>query len=398
MVRPVKEYEGFVLKKGLTIRATDGRFLMGGISPDIEISDIQAGEAARLGGVENKTDRSVFVRVRDCAGEVVLDNVRLASPGLFGNSGISISNCANLHGTDLYVQPGTDPWGYSSGRNFTISDSTAQLANVTGFGLSNGCDGCDGDGDGLPGWPGLVCERSTVILANPQIVGGAGSKSGDGCICSCPEGGAGGPGLDSSGSQVLLLGGSVKGGKGGDGFACYGGAAPNDGGKGGTGIKNRQDQAFPVKRSGVSVSGGKGGSGSGSYGCGGGGAATEGYVILIDPPYPTFAIQGELNPGEQFAASIDGKPAASVLLLLSSRRGWVNLPGGVVGSPLEALPGGRFVGLQGGLIPPSGRLQIPLSFANDPALRGFPLTAQAAVFGGSYAVATTNGATRVVGE
>jgi hypothetical protein len=49
-------------------------------------------------------------------------------------------------------------------------------------------------------------------------------------------------------------------------------------------------------------------------------------------------------------------------------------------------------------VPAGGTLVVPLMLLDDPAVRGFALTSQAALLGTKYLGALTNGVTRIVRE
>lgn len=75
LVRATKQYQGFVLGKGLTIRASGSPFHLvdGAVA---EIVDVQPGPAARVGGIEALNDH-VRVYVHECGAEVALEDIDL---------------------------------------------------------------------------------------------------------------------------------------------------------------------------------------------------------------------------------------------------------------------------------------------------------------------------------
>ncbi|MFO0982258.1 MAG: hypothetical protein U1E76_11070 [Planctomycetota bacterium] len=78
----MKDYRGFVINKGVTVRATAGRFDLHG-SNTIQITNVPSGRAARLSNVE-MLHSYCSLEVSHCAGEVLLDDVQLGSPDQIG--------------------------------------------------------------------------------------------------------------------------------------------------------------------------------------------------------------------------------------------------------------------------------------------------------------------------
>ncbi|MEW6744640.1 MAG: hypothetical protein AB1486_17940 [Planctomycetota bacterium] len=249
---------------------------------------------------------------------------------------------------------------------------------------------------GYPGTPGLLVDASHLIVARTTLEGGRGAKGADKDWWADPgDGGTGGPGLLLKGaSDVLALGccGDLfRGGDGGDGgkdpFSSLRGA----GGDGGPGIRV---SAGYIEVSGVELQGGEGGYGSPS---GNDGPPYVGNVDVTDPPYPVLDMEGDIHPGSSFDVTVHGLVGDSVILLLSDTPGWLDLPWRP-GPPLSALPGGFFIGFHVGVIGPSGKVAVTLSMLNDPVVRGFALTSQAALLSGPGTFVLANAATRIVGE
>lgn len=93
-----------------------------------------------------------------------------------------------------------------------------------------------------------------------------------------------------------------------------------------------------------------------------------------------------------------GEVGATLMLLFASNRGWVDLPPSMTGAPWTALPGGWFFGMRAGAIPDGGSYTVQAQVPGDPVVRGFAISVQAAVFGTHYAIALSNGSTRVIAE
>ncbi|MFO0984551.1 MAG: hypothetical protein U1E76_22975 [Planctomycetota bacterium] len=394
LVRPLKRYQGFTLTKGITVRSSQGRFTLTD-DADIEILLTAKQQVARLAGVE-AIDNHTFLHVHDCAGPVVIDDVLVAeSVYSFTSMGMLISHCDDVHLTQVNLAvTGDYLFGYCP---FFIWASRVQLVDVDCRGGDGWSDPYfDGNPTGSAAGAGLACVYgSSVVLAAPILIGGTGGKGGDGCGSLDPHGGKGGDGLVVDGSsQVLVLGteqNAILGGKGGDGQASSDGC-PNTGGDGGAGVVG----AATV--SGVALAGGAGGSGQGSGGQDGNpGPPVQGSVTFIDPPYPVLQLTGDLHPGSTAILTLRGEPGAAVVLLLASTAGWLDLPPGLAGAPLEAIPGGAFLVLPVGGLPASGALTFAAVIPGGATLRGAAFTVQAVVFGAGVPM-VSNGATRIIGE
>ncbi|MEW6742278.1 MAG: FG-GAP repeat protein [Planctomycetota bacterium] len=400
LVRPARYYPSFLVTKGVTIRSTSGQFLLenNGLAA---VERVPAGETASISGLQVAVwGGYTSIEIRDCAGEVVLEDVRVAGD-IWSDSGDSAllhtSNC-NLVSMTCVRIVGGQSWDCYSVPPWAMAIDSARVllhdAAVEGWSAAGACPGRDGPGGG----GGLfLADDSSVVLSLPFICGGRGANGSD----HDPWGGypstRGGPGgsalqalLDSRDLLVMGRGGDeVRGGDGGNGGRDYSGSYYRErGGDGGIGLTGGL-----VEVSQVELSGGKGGYGNPP---GGDGNPYVGDVAFTDPPYPTLDFPGDLRPGAHFNVSIEGEPGARVTLILSNRRGWTELPG-IPGPPLVVQPGDFFMALDAGVIGPTGRLEIPIALLDDRAIRGLILTAQAMVTRETVFV-LTNAATRVVGE
>ncbi|MEW6746289.1 MAG: FG-GAP repeat protein [Planctomycetota bacterium] len=145
LVDPARFYSvPFKLAKALTIRSLDGRFVVAGYPP-ITIEDVAQGKTACLSGLEQA---SGWLVVRNCAGDVVLENIALEG-GYHHTESIEllkVSQCNLVSLTDVQVLGGeTDDCE-------SVPAATARIWRSTV--VSSGCE--------IRGWgrnPSWWCEE-----------------------------------------------------------------------------------------------------------------------------------------------------------------------------------------------------------------------------------------------
>jgi hypothetical protein len=398
LVRPVKVYQTFTLAKGLVVRATTGRFDVAGDYSTVAITGIAAGKAAKLGGAHVYV-RSVALSIGSSAGEVGIEDSAFVSDG---RAVIQISDCTNVHLNQLEVA--CSIFSIGDAPAVLIWNSRVQLSQATIRGGGNPF--WDSHGDGIPGSPALEVEGSRVVLARPEITGGNGGDGDSAPDCSQTHpGGDGGPGVIIVASDVLVLGDPtdfIHGGDGGSSGHDSWGDCGLRGGDGGPGILSNVGTAH---LSAIELEGGYGGW-AGNYSCpspcgktGSKGPPFSGPGIdFISPYFPVLLMDGGLHPGRSFQIDIhQGEVDATLVLLFSSQRGWIDIKG-VPGAPFATLPGAWFVGVAAGKIPAGGSKTITLTLPDDPSVKGFAITAQAALLGQVYAQVLTNAVTRIIGD
>src|SRR5262245_34810910 len=133
LVRATKQYQGFVLGKGLTIRASSSRFHLvdGAVA---EIVGVSGAQAARVGGIEGYNDQ-VRVSVHECGAEVALEDIDLRNDSFTDSyEMIAVSRCANVHMTDVSAFAGG---ACLEAPAILIYWSQAQLTNVLVGGGTN---------------------------------------------------------------------------------------------------------------------------------------------------------------------------------------------------------------------------------------------------------------------
>src|SRR5262245_43023324 len=173
LVNPDKDYLGFVLGKGLTIRSRSARFRLRQ-DEDAVIANVAAGQSAQLSGME-WGGNYVHLFLTSCDGEVGVDDVSLGGVSLY-QSLVTIDRCKLAPLTGIQAKAG--PCGVSA---IAITGSTVQLSSI----IANGGPACFAAENGPAA---MTVESSEVVLALPSLVGGKGGTSNDGCIWSCPHG------------------------------------------------------------------------------------------------------------------------------------------------------------------------------------------------------------------
>ncbi|MFO0981459.1 MAG: hypothetical protein U1E76_06840 [Planctomycetota bacterium] len=393
-VKPIKTFEVFSLTKGVSVRSTSGRFKIkrSPSSDVVAISGIPADEVACVSGIEDESyGGSVHLRIEQCAGRVILENVWLGDDRPV-TSAIAIDGCAFVELTDVLAHGGVAMQDQNDPA-VSIIDSQVVMSHAQIHGpWTAGFEW--GTGDGCPGASGLSVVRSKVFAARSVMVGGTG---GDGDTSFYhpypPHGGVGGAGILLDAAELLLAGccgdEQVLGGQGGDAGwdSDFRTGAGGDGGPGVSGMS--------AVVSHVDLLGGVGGFG---YPNGDAGPPYEGDVGFVNPPYPTLDVTDQFRIGESFQLTLRGQPGWSAVLLVSSRQGWIDPPWGQ-GPPLVAIPGEFFNTIYLGIIDDSGALQASVAIDGDPDSRGSPLTVQAVVTDPlDGASVFSSAATRTIGE
>ena len=289
--------------------------------------------------------------VRDCAGAVVFENCKvtgitgpnpveegLPAVGLRNSDAVTFTRCTLRGGSGL--TPTSPPFIVDAGPGgpgVLVTDSKVAFHHCTVIGGAAGTDAI-GTVVSKPGGDALqIGETSTVFIAGGSVTGGKGNDGGDPAF---PEAAAGGDGLVMNGlfSLVRLVGMTVAGGAGGT--LADGSSAPSGAGQ----------------------------------------VVTAGAVESYPEAARGTAMPATLDEGEGGTLGISGAPGELGKIMvgldlvhaqLGGKKGVFNL-------------GGTFVGpLVLGTIPPSGLLEVPVSFPRGTllGLEGLRLDFQALTFG-----------------
>lgn len=226
--------------KGVAVVADD-RSAAVVIDPDLKprtitITGVPIGERVLLRGLDIGTKLNLgrpapapYIELRDCAGEVWLEEVavRRLSPSFFigepvqQNAGITVTGCAQVVLSRCVLRGAS---GSVTGLGRVVG--AAALATATSTVLAHGTAFYAGTTSalGAPGGPGLQVQSGTLVLRDCTCTGGPGGAC-DFFFGNIPAG-TGGPGLLLDDGSVWRFGGDLVGGAGGNGALCGGAAGP----------------------------------------------------------------------------------------------------------------------------------------------------------------------------
>jgi len=323
----------------------------------MRIFDIPAGQEVVLRNLKltGPFGSGIFLEklgVRDCAGTVVVEDCQLVGlAGTFadleGFPGVDVRNSAGVTFTRCTIRGGT---GMSSLSAFP-------------FGVVPG-----------PGGPGLLVDGSKVALQHCTVTGGAGGVDTVEPIESKP----GGDALSiAENSTLFVAGGSITGGKASDGGSPE---LPLEA-AGGDGIV--QTGSFSTLRLvGVTPQGGAGGvmSDASTGPDGAPMSITAGSVETFGELARGTSMPATLNLGEVATLQVSGAPGELAKVIvgldllhaqLGGKKGVFNLSGSLIGPVVL------------GTIPPSGVLELPVSFPSGSllGLEGLRVQLQGLTFG-----------------
>ncbi|MFO0983743.1 MAG: hypothetical protein U1E76_18765 [Planctomycetota bacterium] len=367
-VRP-GSYRNFVLAKGLTIRATGNDVFVSGVNQDVDtfVGNIGSGKRAVLSGLTFGGGTLYFT---NSTGELIGEDLLVLRT--------VVSNCGNVSFTGL---TNSDDSNYCPAvlPTVSISSSTVRVSLAT----IHGQRGSDSAPCGFVSAGGSCVEiaDSRVVLARCNVRGGIGGEG-----SSALPGGSGGTAITSSRSTVIgmgLMANVIDGGAGGNGYGT-------PGGNGGLGI---DESGGTVLLSQVTVRGGSGGTGSPP---GQDGGDWQGN-LQRDDRYPSFDLDGGINPGDMCRLVINATSPGRVVMMLSQFGGYRHDPA-FVGPPLSVVPGGFFFSLPLGHANGTDEFVVSAPLPDDPSLEGFLLNVQALILGDDTLSYLTNGLDRVIGE
>jgi hypothetical protein len=365
------DYSAFTLDKGLRILGSAAGVH---VATGSVVTGVLPKEIAVLAQLE-----VVDLELRDCAGTVVLEQVRNRLPNKTPRpSFLTVDNChdVRLRGSTF---EGSTFTSSSYGGEYAVGVDGSRIEVVQSSlrgnpGVGTDCGSGGSGGIGLSTWNG-----AWVHVAASDVEGGEGGYSSYACPSFCNQGaGRGGNGIDLGGASTLLLAGHdtnfVRGGFEGNGGACDCDGDP------GTGLRVHASTAL---YSGAQLFGG----GSWCSGPGqalsvtGGGSATQ-----VVPPDPLLELQGSTPaPGAVIRFAISGQPGDKVVLYLGRKPMTVPIPGVLV----EQLTT-QDRAFQLGAIP-AGQYNKTLQFKIPAYLwQGFPFFAQAAVIRGGQELRTNS--------
>jgi hypothetical protein len=375
-------YTPFRLAKGVVIRsaAAGQRFNVqpDEVTPYVSVESISTVQKAGISGMKvlpvqvSPSTWEAYLWLRDCQGEVVLENV-LIYMDTWGahNRRLLIQSCANVAVVDLQVET----WSYP---NSTPRDEGTVQVFASQARISNSLIQA---GTGFRQAAGIEVRDSTLILSTTDVFGG----NGDSCVYGSTL--DGGDGIIADNSQVMAIGSVdnlIEGGYGGSGYEC------GQGGEGGAGFRG-----YSALVSLVTVEGGKGGSNGPFSGYADDGPDWDGDLTRLDV-IPYLTMTGDLQPGDSVDITLRTVEAGLAALAVSSETGFL-VDKSKVGPPLSVIPGGLFLVLPIGHVDSDGTRVVTCTAPADPQLVGFRLHVQGAVVS-STTIYLTNALSRVLGE
>jgi hypothetical protein len=298
-------YSGAVItNRHLTVAGVIGpageRAIVGGLT----IQDVDASRAVSVRGLATiNSFVSGVVSVLDCDGPVLLEDCTVDATTLFQKNPSKVSGSPRVMFTRC---------------SFLGAEGDNSATSAT------------------PGLPALLIELdSTVSLYDCDVTGGPGAD-GDFVFNIIPYlASAGGPAVRVTGGTVLVAGGTLRGGSGGDGAQgnAPGCVTPEPGGSGlelQAGLLRRLDATLLGGEPGVPAACG------GSAAAGGGLVVLGGSVVDIPEELRTLEISSPIEQGGTCTIEVHGAPGQSVTLLqsLAPLAGWLGgLKGTLAGAP-----------------------------------------------------------------
>lgn len=301
--------------------------------------------------------------ITDCAGQVSVENCAVfgrTENGLevednLPEPGVRISNSPRVAFTRVTVRGGQG----GVGRNTTMQTGAAGIEMLSG----------------------------TLSLASCTVDGGVGTSPVGGP--STPDdfspAGDGGPGLLVQEGTVWLLGGTLRGGRGGSGFSYPGFCQP--GGDGDVGLRMNAASALLWSRD-AAITGGAGGAGGGNQlgiACAPDGQPSAAQDILagtvapLSAPMRTYVAPSPLREGVAGTHTFTGEPGDLILLFLSLSPGFTPLVGreGVFHAGFPTL---KHTGFLFGTIPANGTREFNLTMPElGPGIDGLLVYLQSAL-------------------
>lgn len=250
----------------------------------------------------------------------------LVIDGRGGARGPALDQCLNAYLARVAVVPAAGPLDASAGNGMTLANGRYALTQIVAI----GCDGRDASsprGRARNGGNGLAIQDAEVESALSEWVGGrGGTAQWDVSAPFCPEAayaGAGGPAVSIAGKSTLRLFGDghqrLAGGSGGAGTRNPWEPCWSFAGDGSPALRLRSDvDATQVMLGGVERVAGPAGSGDPTRPGKERGALDpiDAAPEVIEPPWPTLAIESASAVGSRVAVRILGAPGDRVTLLI----------------------------------------------------------------------------------
>jgi len=350
LVKP-GSYQAIALDKSVRILA-DGTGTVR--VPTVAIANTAAGGETVLSGVT--IDVHPAVRLSDCAGTVVLEDIHIS--GDEEGPGVRIQNCqrALLLGSRIISagRPGPSRTGA-----VVAQDSELWLANTEILGSGDCCFSTSGA-------HGIELVNSTLHAWRSRIRGGTGAAKQDGSYAD------GGTAIKAVGSTVNLLGGPTSEVSGGSGYEEFLFGDQNY--PGGPGLDLAQFSQARIQ-AGLPLRGGFDGRGEvRAPAIVEDGTSSHTFDPKVFPTLVASAQQVQL--GSSFTVTAEGNPGGYQVLFLSLRTGPTSTPRGVDGFGL--LDRTNLFKVASEVLPGAGTTTVPVNVPSTTALLGATLFFQAA--------------------